>query len=207
VIQLELKDTFPGAGDPVEKYFADVHAEIQAVWPGERIITPDKIQGTAATLGEAVASKGWPTLGELRGKVLFMLDDEGEYRNAYTRGLTSTQGRIIFADSASGDPFAAVAVMNDPVADASAITAAVAANMLVRTRADADVVEPSTGDTSRRDAALMSGAHFVSTDFPAPVDGYQYIVEIPNGTPSRCNPVAAPAECAPDLIESPDRLK
>ena len=65
--------------------------------------------------------------------------------------------------------------------------------MIVRTRADADSVEPSTGDTTRREAALTGGAQIVSTDYPAQVSTYEYYVEIPGGTPTRCNPVTAPA--------------
>ena len=207
VVQLELKDPPPIDAAPAETYFEALHAEITSVMPPEMLFTPDQLQGSAATLGEAVATLGWPTLGELRGKFLFMLDDEGEFRNLYTRGLTSAAGRIVFPDSSPGDPFAAMAVINDPIVDAAAITAAVAANIMVRTRADADVYEPAAGDTTRREAALASGAHFISTDFPAPVEGYDYVVEIPGGTPSRCNPSTAPPECVATELESPDRLK
>ncbi len=206
VVQLELKDTFVGAGQPADDYFAAIDAAIRSVWP-DRIITPDDVQGSAATLGEAVADHGWPTLGESRQKILFALDDEGDWRDGLTHGGTSVAGRIIFPDSDAGDPLAAYAVLNDPVPDADAIAAAVAANMIVRTRADSDTVEARAGDTSRRDAALASGAQFVSTDFPAPVEGFDYVVEIPGGTPSRCNPVTAPPECTADAIESPARLQ
>jgi calcium-dependent phosphoinositide phospholipase C len=206
VVQLELKDTFAGAGDPADAYLLAIDAAIRSVWP-DRVLTPDDVQGGAATLGEAVAEKGWPTLGESRQKILFALDDEGEWRDALTHGGTSAAGRIIFPDSSPGDSYAAYAVLNDPVPDADAIGAALAANMIVRTRADSDTVEPRAGDTSRREAALASGAQFVSTDFPAPVEGFDYVMEIPGGTPSRCNPVTAPPECTNDAIESPERLK
>jgi hypothetical protein len=75
--------------------------------------------------------------------------------------------------------------------------------MLVRTRADWDLVQPLAGDTSVRDAALAGGAHFISTDFPAPVDGIDYWVDIPGGTPSRCNPITAPPECTAEAVEDP----
>ena len=82
----------------------------------------------------------------------------------------------------------------------------------MRTRADADNVEPFAGDTSVRDAAFASGAQFVSTDYPeavtgVPMTGPPYVVEIPGGTPSRCNPVTAPAECASTDIEDPAFIK
>jgi hypothetical protein len=38
---------------------------------------------------------------------------------------------------------------------------------MVRTRTDADTKEARTGETTRRDAALASGAQLLSTDYPA----------------------------------------
>ena len=52
-------------------------------------------------------------------------------------------------------------------------------------------------------SALASGAQLVSTDYPAPVKGVNYVVEIPGGTPARCNPVTAPKECMSEWIEDP----
>jgi hypothetical protein len=199
-VQIELKD--PPQAD-YEAYFAALHGEIGAVWPPERVITPALVQGEHATLGEAVKGDGWPTLGALRGKVLFTLDNAAEFQEAYTHGRRDLDGRILFAHAAPSDPFAAIAVLNDPVADSAAIAAALEANMLVRTRADSDSVEPLAGDTSRRDAALASGAQFVSTDYPAGVNYTDYFVEIPEGTPSRCNPLTAPAKCTSEAIEDP----
>ena len=40
-------------------------------------------------------------------------------------------------------------------------------------------------------------------DFPAPVAGVPYHVEMPGGSPSRCNPITAPAECTAKAIEDP----
>lgn len=200
--QLELKDPIPG---DLEEYFAAIHAEIEAIWPRDRLITPALVQADHPTLADAVRSDGWPTLGRLRGKLLLTLDDSGEWRDAYTRGRTSLDDRLIFADSDPSDPFAAIAVRNDP-ADAAAIAEALSANMLVRTRADSDNAEPLAGDTARRDAAFASGAHFVSTDYPAKTPELDYWVDVPGGSPSRCNPITAPAECTSPAIEDPDQL-
>jgi hypothetical protein len=198
-VQLELKDPIPG---DVETYFDALHREIAAAWPSERIVTPDVVMGEHASLGDAVRIDGWPTLGALRGKVMFTLDDAGDFRAAYTYGLTSLAGRTLFAHAAPSDPFAAIAVLNEPF-ESDAIALAVGANMLVRTRADADGVEALAGDTTRRDAALASGAHFVSTDHPVAMEN-GYVVEIPGGTPSRCNPVTTPHPGIPsEAIEDP----
>lgn len=204
VVQLEVKDAFP-PGDE-ESYIEALHDAIESVIHPEQLITPAEIRGDAASLGEVMARDGWPTLGELRGRILFTLDDGGEKRRVYTHDLTSLDGRLIFAAGSPSDPFAAVAVINDPVSGADAIAEAVAAHLLVRTRADADVADVLAGDTTRREAALASGAHFVTTDFPGPVDAHDYVLEIPGGTPSRCNPVSASADCTAGALEDPARL-
>ena len=57
----------------------------------------------------------------------------------------------------------------------------VAAGYVVRTRADADTVEARSGDTGPRDAAIASGAQWVSTDYPVenPDFGTGYVVADP----------------------------
>ena len=75
----------------------------------------------------------------------------------------------------------------------------------MRTRADADTVEARANDTSTRDAALASGAQWVSTDYPVPNYGVgfatTYFAEIPGGTVARCNPVNAPRSCVSRQLE------
>lgn len=198
-VQVEPKDGIPLAD--AEQYFAAFEAEILSVWPRERILAPDDVRGDAATLRDAITGDGWPTLGEARGKVLFFIDESGAFREAYTRGQTDVNGRLMFADSEPGQGYESVHVYNDP--GSPEVSAAVLAGFIVRTRADSDNEEPLAGDTSRRDAALASGAQVVSTDYPAPVDGVDYVVELPGGTPSRCNPLNAPAECTSEAIEDP----
>lgn len=200
VVQLELKDNLVA---DYEAYFATLHGAIASVWPAERVITPDEVRGSYATLGEAIRERGWPTLGELRKKVIFTLDDGGDFQRAYTYERTTLDGRVLFAQSSPSDAFAAITVHNDPLGDADAIGAALAANMLVRTRADSDSAEPLANDTTRREAALASGAQFVSTDYPAPTEATPYWLDIPGGTPSRCNPVTAPPECTSEALEDP----
>jgi len=203
VLQLELKDGL--APDP-DDYFARLHDEIASVFDADQLLTPQDARGDHASLGEAIATDGWPTLGELRGRVMFTMDNGGDVRDAYTHGGVHVTDRTLFPSSAPGDPYAAIAVLNDPLSGAAAIAEAISANMLVRTRADADNAEAQANDTTRRDAALTSGAHFVTTDFPAAIEGMDYFVSIPDGTPSRCNPVTAPPACTSLAIEDPSFL-
>ena len=84
---------------------------------------------------------------------------------------------------------------------------AVAAGYIVRTFAES-ITDVLAGAPDELDAALASGAQIISTDFPAPRDdGVTYFVEIPGGSPSRCNPINAPAECTSNDIEHPRGLR
>jgi hypothetical protein len=200
-VHIELKSNFPDE-DP-ERIFGRVEDDILSVLPRERILTPARVAAGRGALGAAIAQGGWPTLGETRGTFYFVLDDAGAQRAAYTHGGAHLDDRLMFAKSLPGDPFAAVAIINDPIGEADVIRAALAANMLVRTRADSDGVEPEANDRTRLDAALASGAHLVTTDFPGPTTAFgAYYVEIPGGSPVRCQ-AAAPAACTPLLLEDP----
>ena len=136
---------------------------------------------------------GWPTLREARGQVLFALDNGGAVRDAYLDLHPGLEGALLFADSRPGDGLAAFAKLNDPVGDAKLIRQLVKRRFLVRTRADADTEQARTGDTTDRDAALASGAQFVSTDYPelGPF-GTDYVVELPGGGPALRMPAASP---------------
>jgi hypothetical protein len=201
LVQIEPKDT-PPAADP-EPYFARLEQEVLDVWPRSRLVTPDDVRAGAATLREAVLDAGWPTLGATRGKMLLFIDNSREFRAAYTHQGRDLNGRLMFIDSDVDAPYAGVLVLNDPN---EGVKEAVELGFIVRTRADADRREALTADTSRRDAALASGAHIISTDFPAPVPDIDYSVTIPGGAPSRCNPLVAPPGCQPRHIENPGLL-
>lgn len=198
LVMIEPKDAPPEA-DP-EGYFSKMEGEILSVWPRERIVTPDGVKGSAPTLREAVTTKGWPTLGESRGKILFFINNTDTFRDPYTHGGKDLDGRLMFVESSPGDPFAAVLILNDPQGDQAAIQAGIAQGFLVRTFAD------GAGHVAEAEPALAlsSGANAVSTDYPEPSDSSMgYSLQIPGGTPSRCNPRSAPPECTAEAIEDP----
>jgi len=203
-VQIEPKDQF--MEDVAEVWFEDLEAAILATWPATRVIAPDDVLGEAASLAEAVATFGWPTLGEVRGKVLFFLNETGDWRDFYTYDGSDLHGRLVFVDGALDAPYAVVNVLNDPIGDAAAIADALARGHLVRTRTDPGVEGVEAGDLTIAQAALASGAQVLSTDYPVPHGGSGYVVEIPGGTPSRCNPVTAPPECTSLAVEDPDLL-
>lgn len=202
-VQIEPKSD--PAPEDMETYFAALEAEIRSVFPPPRVLMPDEVQGEFPSLREAILMRGWPTLGRLRGRILFTFDTAGAIRTAYTHNKRDLRGRLLFVNSSPDQPFAAVAVLNDPRAgaDLDAIRKATAAHMLVRTRADSDTEEARINDTSRGAAALASGAHFISTDFPEPTPAFPYRFVVPGGTPAVCSPAGAPTGCTPRALEDP----
>jgi hypothetical protein len=210
VIDIQLPGV-PALTVPIEwdgELLDALDAEILSVFPIAQIITPDEVRGARATLEEAVTTDGWPTLGESRGRVLFALDNGGRVKSAYLEGHPSLAGRLLFTDSSPGAPEAAFVKRNGPIGAVEEIQALVAAGFIVRTRADGDTKEARSGDTTQRDAAIASGAQFVSTDYPVPDPdfGTGYFVAIPEGMPARCNPVNAPPDCTALDVEDPRLL-
>jgi len=211
-VLVELKDDpldFPGfTFTAPEKWTAanigSVDDEIRSVMDDSDLLTPDDVRGSRTTLQEAVTTDGWPTLGESRGKVMFMMDNGGGYRTDYLSGHPTLEDRVMFTNADPGDPDAAFVKRNDPF-DPS-IPGLVQDGYVVRTRSDADTVEARDNDTGPRDAALASGAQWVSTDYEGPglAVGFTtpYVVEIPGGTVARCNPVNAPPGCESALLDT-----
>jgi Phosphoinositide phospholipase C, Ca2+-dependent len=181
-------------------------AEIRSVFPEQQLLTPDGVRGTQPTLESAILTDGWPTLGDARGKVMFLMDNAGRFRTDYLAGHPNLDGRVLFTNSNPGEPDAAFVKRNDPLGpNAAEIQDLVRRGYLVRTRADADTVQARTGDTTQRDAALLSGAQFVSTDYPVPGRaapfGTDYFAQIPDGDPARCNPINTGTLCRDDALE------
>ncbi|MCB1842773.1 MAG: phosphatidylinositol-specific phospholipase C1-like protein [Halioglobus sp.] len=167
-----------------------IDTEIRSVFDDARLILPDDVRGDDVTLELAVLTRGWPLISDLRGKIIFALDNGGDKRDLYVEGHTSLEGRVMFTDSPPGTPEAAFMKRNNPLSNPGEIEMLVQQGYLVRTRADADAEQARSGDTTQREAALNSGAHFISTDYPLPDPRFtDYQVQLPGGGEARCNPV------------------
>lgn len=183
---------------PIDEAALDrLDAEVRAVFPPEKLITPDDVRGDAPTLEEAVLTRGWPRLDAVRGRVLVILHEGGDNRELFCRGRPSLEGRAMFVRSAPGRADAAALVVDRP--DAARIEALVRKGYYVRTRVDAGLRQQE----GRPERAFSSGAHILSTDFPPgePYEANGYVVAFDGGRPARCNPVNAPADCDGALLE------
>ncbi len=196
LILVELKgDALPGLPArpiPFGKDEVDsVDAEIRSVFQQSEILTPDRVRGKFASLPEAIKAQGWPKLDDVRGMVMFALDNEGSVRDHYLEGHHALSGRVMFATVAPENPAAAWFKINDPIKAHDRIKKLVSEGFLVRTRADADTVQSRKNDGTQRDRALSSGAQFVSTDYAAPDRRFSdYSVRFPGGEIARSNPIS-----------------
>ena len=180
-------------------------AEIRSVFGRSELITPDDVRGRHGTLEEAVLAGRWPTLEDAQGKVMFMMDNGGRHRDLYRAGRPSLEGRVLFTNATPGSPDAAFVKVNQPVGNVEQIQQLVAAGYVVRTRSDEPTVQARSGDTTQREAALASGAQWVSTDYPVPGSSpfSDYFAAIPDGDPARCNPVNTGPRCRNDGPRGP----
>ena len=215
-IQLELKQSDPrlvaagGVKAPPWDLgnLNSIDAEIRSVFPEQQLLSPDDVRRSGLTLEQSVLTKGWPTLGQAQGKVMFFFDNggPGEIRDLYRTGKPNLEGRAVFTRGPEGQPDAAVTMVNDPRgANQAEIQRLVTKGYLVRTRSDEPMSTVLTNETSRVGIALGSGAQWVTTDFPVAGMAARYdsdfVAKLPGHTAVRCNPVVAPAWCPRNISE------
>ena len=192
-------DFVPPYGPIRPEHYDDLDAELRAGL-GPRLFTPDDLRGDHATLPAAVAA-GWPSLGAMRGRFLFALLDSGEARDHYLEDHPALAGRAMFANpDGPDDPFAAVFKINNAASDHERVGELARQGFVVTSNIDGADSDDET-NAARRDASLAAGAHFLSSDFPAPVEGRAYWFELPGGAPVRCNPITASPDCTAERLE------
>ncbi len=183
-ILIELKsDSYSPLTRPIpwsEEGFKELEREVLEVFPRERILAPDDLRGGKATLREAVQGIGWPRVDEQRGKVCFLMDNEGSLRDAYLQPSEILENRLLFTSVDRNHPAAAWMKRNDPVGGFAEIRTLVEEGFLVRTRADAGTIEARNNDDSRLQKAISSGAQLISTDYPEADERFSgYRVSLP----------------------------
>jgi len=172
----------------------ELNSDVAEVIGKDHVLTPDQVRGAHATLREAVTSGGaWPKLADLRGKFVFVLDGNDNHERFLRAGHASLAGRMMFGWFDENAPEAAFFNIQDPTKESDHIRRLVGQGFMVRTRADADVVEAHNHDGRRMKAALASGAQIISTDYypgvPDP-EGLGYISDF-EGPMLRCDEVTA----------------
>jgi hypothetical protein len=177
------------------KLFDALDDEVLSVLGGQRLITPDDVRGSHATLNAAIRAGAWPTLKTARGKIVVLLitaDGPGG-AEGYLSGHPSLEGRVAFLRAEPGEDHAAFLMFDNALVRQEEIHRYVRQGYLVRTRSDIETYEAKRNDMTRADAAFASGAQIVSTDFEHPGNAYgtPYVVRLPEGGVARPDPVFA----------------
>ncbi len=183
------------------KAFAEMDASIGEILGRDKVVAPDDLRGEHETLEKAALAGAWPTVGQSRGKFVFLMIVPGMNLAAfkpYLDGHPNLEGRLAFVQGEPGMAHAAFVMVDNALTRGGEIKELVKAGRLVRSRSDIDTYEARQNDPARRDAALASGAQVVSTDYPwAPnIFGNAYAVSPYDGG-FRCNPVSGPCAKTP----------
>lgn len=196
-VWVEIKDMLDA--DKIDNW-DDFDAAIRKVWPEDRLLTPDDVQRDYPTLREALAAEGWPSLGDTRDHIMFMLNN-GERAEEYAHDGQSLAGRVMFVNAGMDHDLTAIWKHGD---DAEQQAALDRQYLLGDNAAGAGSTE--TEATTEVEAAWARGVNFLAVDYPAPVSGWSFEFILPEGSPSRCNPKTAPADCRSTDIEDLARL-
>lgn len=181
---------------PIEERVVELDAAIASVWPDDLVISPGDLGG--GPLPDAVRDRGFPSLAEARGHILFALLDTGAARDAYVAADPTLADRTLFVDSDDDTaPYAAVFKIDNAPGEAERVAALVADGALVTSNVDGVGDDRATNEASFA-ASLAAGPHHLSSDYVVPgPDGY--VAALPGGSP-RCHPDRVPEGCeATDL--------
>lgn len=181
-----------------EEALKALDTEIQEVFSADKLVTPQFVKGEYATLKSAVTQQGWPLLSEVAGRIMFVLDAPMSITENYL--TDNNYNKPMFVNVEAEHPHSAFLIMNNPITQEGEIKQRIAQGFMVRTRADANTKEARTGDYSRFEAAIRSGANVISTDYYlmslSPKADFEIIFE--DRVYSRCNPaLVAAAACLP----------
>ena len=198
MIWLEAKDF---AGGQRMKSLRGVDPIIRRIL-GDRLITPDDVRGAHPSLRSALSVDGWPTLGESRGKALFMLIANDRQREEYTSGFSHLRGRVLFVEARPDQyamPWASVAKawLTEP----EDIQLALEHNLLLTaTVCTAGMKESSCRRV--REQLLASGVSILVDDFVRPTRGRDYYLALDHETVGR-TPKSSLPRAAPVASGSP----
>ncbi|KHT51485.1 hypothetical protein RJ43_12465 [Alteromonas macleodii] len=145
--------------------FNALDGEFKQILGLDKIVTPADVRGSYSTLKEAVVSAGWPPLEEMRGKFILVLDEKDERKFIYKERHSSFNEKVMFTSSDEGEDDSAFFIINEPRTNLDKIKRLVNKGFIVRTRADSGTIEARENDYSRFEAAIESGAQYITTDY------------------------------------------
>lgn len=168
-----------------------IDLEIRTHLGMDHLITPDMVKGNYDNLEQAVLAGNWPNLDDVRGKFLFVLDENEEKIDRYLTAKPELKNAVLFVNKKEGNPTAGFRIINNAEKEEAYIRELVKKGYMIRTRADSDTKQARTNDYSTFEKAKASGAQVISTDYYYPSTFFQseYKVNFGEGVYERRNPV------------------
>jgi hypothetical protein len=162
----------------------------------EKLIIPDQIKGSFASLEQGVLNGNWPKLDQARGKFLFVLDESEEKIRSYLTQKPGLANAVFFVNLKEGNPEAGFRIINDPIKNETYIQELVRKGYMIRTRSDSGTEEARTEDYTQFEKAKSSGAQVISTDYYLPSKLFKstYKVSFEGNKYERANPVLNPGK-------------
>lgn len=145
-----------------EKAYSLLDEEILQVFQMQQLITPKELKGHYNSIKEKLTSEGWPLLDYCLGKIIFILDCETD--DFYINAIDRNEDRPMFVYGKPDAKSTAFVVINDPVNREKEIQM-LSDFYIVRTRTDAGTIEARNNDYSRFNAAIVSNAQIITTDY------------------------------------------
>ena len=132
---------------------------------GAGLIQPDDLLPGHPDLRSMALRGGWPSWEAARGKIIFIAMMSEAERACYHQHDPRGGGRPMFVFGPPDGAATAFVKVDDPILHQDSIVRLTQAGYIVRTRADADTWEARSGDDTRLQAAIRSGAQMISTDY------------------------------------------
>jgi hypothetical protein len=171
-----------------------IDLEIRTFLGLDKLITPDMVREDYETLERAILDGNWPLLDEVRGRFLFVLDENEIKIDRYLTQKPELKDAVLFVNKKEGNSTAAFRIINDPIKNEDYIRDLVKKGYIIRTRADSDTQEARVESYSKFEKAKSSGAQVISTDYYQPSTFFpsNYQVNFEGGGFERQNPVLIP---------------
>lgn len=197
-VWLEIKDSTGGM--PITDLLG-VESDIASVFSDDDLITPEFLRGDHASPRARIDADGWPLLSEVAGRVMFIVLNRDAHAEEYTHGFTNLDDRIMFANAVEAQFDLTWVVLTKIEGDLTQPSIAVAQekHLLIAT----NVCGVSSSDAecmTRNMQAVDSGFHMLKDDLPFAVDGRDYVLTLPEGSPG-CNPATATSACDATTLE------
>ena len=164
-VWIEIKDQ--SGGRPFD-HFELLESNIQEHL-GDRLVTPNQLRAGEKSLKAAILQRNWPTVGELAGKIIFILHTtKNRHARIYTYNFTSLHNRLMFAKATYDQRHMPWALFTYVAADKPEIIARLKKEGLLVMTSGCLAKLSDDECLSRRALASKSGANFIKEDYPGP---------------------------------------